>query len=159
MGLELSETQIEYPKPITAPQAGYQFMQPWFEDYQRRLGASVFGAPGQYGGLMDQPQPIPLEGTAGLTPMQMMARQGVMGAGPYEPAYGTASQLMGEAAGGYRGSTGAFDPSTMISPYYNPYETDVVEDTLERMRRQSAQEDIAGRAQDISSGAVGGSRG
>jgi hypothetical protein len=89
----------------------------------------------------------------------MMARQGVMGVGPYEPAYKTAAQLMGEAAGGYRGSTGAFDPSTMISPYYNPYETDVVEDTLERMRRTSAQEDIAGRAQDISSGAFGGSRG
>jgi hypothetical protein len=114
MGLELSETQIEYPKPITAPQAGYQFMQPWFEDYQRRLGASVFGAPGQYGGLMDQPQPIPLEGTAGMTPLMMMARQGVMGVGPYEPAYRTAAQMMGEAAGGYRGSTGAFDPSTMM---------------------------------------------
>jgi hypothetical protein len=159
MALELSETQIEYPKPVTAPHAAYQFTQPWYEDYQRRLGASVFGAPGQYGGLMDQPQPIPLEGTAGLAPLQMMARQGVMGAGPYQPAYGTASQLMGEAAGGYRGSTGAFNPYTMTSPYYNPYETDVVEDTLERMRRQSAQQDIAARAQDISSGAFGGSRG
>ena len=159
MSLDLSDTQVLYPKPVVAPQAGYKFMQPWYEDYQRRLGASVFGAPGQYGGLMDQPQPIPLEGTAGLTPMQMMARQGVMGAGPYEPAYGTASQLMGEAAGGYRGSTGAFNPYTMTSHYYNPYETDVVEDTLERMRRQSAQQDIAARAQDISSGAFGGSRG
>ena len=49
MGLELSNTQIEYPKPITAPQAGYKFMQPWYEDYQRRLGASVIGAPGEYG--------------------------------------------------------------------------------------------------------------
>ena len=159
MSLATSEWTRYDPTIYTAPQAGYEFKQPWFEDYQRRLGASVFGAPGQYGGLMDQPQPIPLEGTAGLTPMQMMARQGVMGAGPYEPAYGTASQLMGEAAGGYRGSTGAFNPYTMISPYYNPYETDVVEDTLERMRRTSAQEDIAGRAQDISSGAFGGSRG
>jgi len=159
MSLATSEWTRYDPTIYTAPQAGYEFKQPWFEDYQRRLGASVFGAPGQYGGLMDQPQPIPLEGTAGLTPMQMMARQGVMGAGPYEPAYGTASQLMGEAAGGYRGSTGAFNPYTMISPYYNPYETDVVEDTLERMRRTSAQEDIAARAQDISSGAFGGSRG
>ena len=159
MGIETSEWTRYDPTIYTAPQAGYEFKQPWYEDYQRRLGASVFGAPGQYGGLMDQPQPIPLEGTAGLTPLEMMARQGVMGAGPYQPAYGTASQLMGEATGGYRGSTGAFNPYTMTSPYYNPYETDVVEDTLERMRRVSAQEDIAGRAQDISSGAFGGSRG
>jgi len=158
-GIETSEWTRYDPTIYTAPQAGYEFKQPWFEDYQRRLGASVFGAPGQYGGLMDQPQPIPLEGTAGMTPLMMMARQGVMGAGPYQPAYGAASQLMGEAAGGYRGSTGAFNPYTMTSPYYNPYETDVVEDTLERMRRTSAQEDIAGRAQDISSGAFGGSRG
>ena len=159
MGLEVSEYQVYDPTIYTAPQAGYEFKQPWFEDYQRRLGASVFGAPGQYGGLIDQPQPIPLEGTAGLTPLEMMARQRAMGAGPYEPAYGTASQLMGEATAGYRGTTGAFDPYTMISPYYNPYETDVVQDTLERMRRTSAQEDISGRAQDISSGAFGGSRG
>ena len=133
-------------------------MQPWFEDYQRRLAASVFGAPGQYGGLIDQPQPIPIEGTAGLSPLEIMARQGAMDAGPYQPGYDTATQLMGEATGGYRGSTGAFNPYTMISPYYNPYETDVVQDTLERMRRTSAKEDIAGRAQDISSGAFGGSR-
>ena len=159
MSLDLSDTQVLYPKPVVAPQAGYQFMQPWYEDYQRRLGASVFGAPGQYSGLIDQPQPIPVEGTAGLSPMEIMARQGAMGAGPYQPGYDTATQLMGEATGGYRGSTGAFNPYTMISPYYNPYETDVVEDTLERMRRTSAQEDIAGRAQDISSGAFGGSRG
>ena len=159
MGLEVSEYQVYDPTIYTAPQAGYEFKQPWYEDYQRRLGASVFGAPGQYGGLIDQPQPIPLEGTAGLTPLEMMARQRAMGAGPYEPAYGTASQLMGEATAGYRGTTGAFDPYTMISPYYNPYETDVVQDTLERMRRTSAQQDIAGRAQDISSGAFGGSRG
>ena len=159
MSLDLSDTQVLYPKPVVAPQAGYQFMQPWYEDYQRRLGASVFGAPGQYSGLIDEPQPIPIEGTAGLTPLEMMARQGAMGAGPYQPGYDTATQLMGEATGGYRGSTGAFNPYTMISPYYNPYETDVVQDTLERMRRTSAQQDIAGRAQDISSGAFGGSRG
>ena len=159
MSLDLSDTQVLYPKPVVAPQAGYQFMQPWYEDYQRRLGASVFGAPGQYSGLIDEPQPIPIEGTAGLTPLEMMARQGAMGAGPYQPGYDTATQLMGEATGGYRGSTGAFNPYTMTSPYYNPYETDVVQDTLERMRRVSAQEDIAGRAQDISSGAFGGSRG
>jgi len=154
----LSTTQFNVQQPITTPQAGYKFYQPYFEDYQRRLGSGVFGTPGGVGGLINQPQDIPLQQTAGMTPLMMMARQGLMGASPYTPAYDTSSQLMGEAAGGYRASTGGFNPYTMISPYYDPFESQVVDDTLERMRRTSAQQDIAGRAQDISSGAFGGSR-
>ena len=155
----LYEQKFNVQQPITTPQAGYKFMQPWFEDYQRRLGSSVFGTPGGVGGLINMPQDIPLQQTAGLTPLMMQARYGLSGASPYTPAYQTASQLMGEAAGGYRGSTAGFDPYTMISPYYDPFEDQVVEDTLSRMRKQSRQEDIAGRAQDVSSGAFGGARG
>ena len=154
----LSTTQAIYPQGITAPQAGYKFYQPYYEDYTRRLGAGVFGTPGGVGGLINQPQDIPLQQTAGMTPLMMMARQGLMGAGPYTPAYKTSAQLMDEAAGGYRASTGGFDPSRMISPYYDPFESQVIDDTLSRMRKTSAQQDIAGRAQDVSSGAFGGSR-
>ena len=155
----LYEQKFNVQQPITTPQAGYKFTSPWFEDYQRRLGASVFGTPGGVGGLINMPQDIPLQQTAGLTPLMMQARYGLSGASPYTPAYQTASQLMDEAAGGYRGSTAGFDPYTMISPYYDPFEDQVVEDTLRRMRKQSRQEDIAGRAQDVSSGAFGGARG
>jgi hypothetical protein len=154
----LSTTQFNVQQPITTPQAGYKFYQPYFEDYQRRLGSGVFGTPGGVGGLINQPQDIPLQQTAGMTPLMMQARYGLSGASPYTPAYDTSSQLMGEAAGGYRASTGGFNPYTMISPYYDPFESQVVDDTLERMRRTSAQQDIAGRAQDVSSGAFGGSR-
>jgi hypothetical protein len=154
----LSTTQSIDSRGLTAPQAGYKFYQPYYEDYTRRLGSGVFGTPGGVGGLINMPQDIPLQQTAGMTPLMMMARQGLMGASPYTPAYDTSSQLMGEAAGGYRASTGGFNPYTMISPYYDPFESQVVDDTLERMRRTSAQQDIAGRAQDISSGAFGGSR-
>jgi hypothetical protein len=157
--MSLSTTQFNVQQPITTPQAGYKFYQPYFEDYQRRLGASVFGTPGGVGGLMNQPQDIPLQQTAGLSPLMMQARYGLSGASPYSQAYDTSAQLMNEAAGGYRGSTAGFNPYTMISPYYNPFETQVVDDTLERMRRTSAQQDIAGRAQDVSSGAFGGARG
>jgi len=154
----LSTTQAIYPQGITAPQAGYKFYQPWYEDYTRRLGSGVFGTPGGVSGLINMPQDIPLQQTAGMTPLMMQARYGLSGASPYTPAYDTSSQLMGEAAGGYRASTGGFDPSRMISPYYDPFESQVVDDTLSRMRKQSLQEDIAGRAQDVSSGAFGGSR-
>ena len=157
--MSLSTTQFNVQQPITTPQAGYKFYQPWFEHYQRQLGSSVFGTPGGVGGLMNQPQDIPLQQTAGLSPLMMQARYGLSGASPYSQAYDTSAQLMNEAAGGYRGSTAGFNPYTMISPYYNPFETQVVDDTLERMRRTSAQQDIAGRAQDVSSGAFGGARG
>ena len=156
--MSIYEQRFNVQQPITAPQAGYKFYQPYFEDYQRRLGAGVFGTPGGVGGLINQPQDIPLQQTAGMTPYMMMARANAMGASPYTPAYQTSAQLMDEAAGGYRASTGGFDPSRMISPYYDPFESQVIDDTLERMRRTSDQQDIAARAQDISSGAFGGSR-
>jgi hypothetical protein len=154
----LSKTKTTEAEAIQLPQTGYQMPTPYIEDYSRRLLASAYGAPGLYEGLISRPAPIPIQQTAGLTPLERMARQQVGAAGMYQPAYRTAAQLMEEQARGYRGSTRGFDPRTGISPYYDPYETDVVEDTLERMRRQSAQQDIAGRAQDISSGAFGGSR-
>ena len=211
--MPLSTTQTVTPQSVTAPQAGYKFYQPWFEDYQRRLGSSIFGSDG-IGGLMNQPQQIPMEGTAGLTPLQMQAREAAMSAGPDMGAYNTATNLMGQGAGmigqgadtlgaaqGMYGqgtglvgrgadvlgqAQGMYGQGTglvgqgsglyglgtqmtgqaanMFAPgaaqqFYNPYESRVIDDTLERMRKTSAQQDIAGRAQDISSGAFGGSRG
>ena len=190
--MPLSTTQFNSQQPITTPQAGYKFYQPWFEDYQRRVGASAFGSDG-IGGLMNQAQPIPMEGTAGLTPLQMQARQTAMSAGPDMGAYNTATNLMGQGAGmigqgadalgtaqGMYGQgtnlvgqgSGLYGLGTqmtgqaanMFAPgaaqqFYNPYEDQVIDDTLQRMRKTSAQQDIAGRAQDISSGAFGGSRG
>jgi hypothetical protein len=190
--MPLSTTQTINAQGITAPQAGYKFYQPWFEDYQRRLGSSIFGSDG-IGGLMNQPQQIPMEGTAGLTPLQMQAREAAMSAGPDMGAYNTATNLMGQGAGMigqgadalgtaqgmYGQGTGLVgqgsglyglgtqmtgQAANMFAPgaaqqFYNPYEDRVIDDTLERMRKTSAQQDIAGRAQDISSGAFGGSRG
>ena len=190
--MPLSTTQTVTPQSVTAPAAQYKFYQPYFEDYQRRLGASAFGSNG-IGGLMNQAQPIPMEGTAGLTPLQMQARQAAMSAGPDMGAYNTATNLMGQGAGmigqgadalgtaqGMYGQgtnlvgqgSGLYGLGTqmtgqaanMFAPgaaqqFYNPYEDQVIDDTLQRMRKTSAQQDIAGRAQDISSGAFGGSRG
>ena len=190
--MPLSTTQTVTPQSVTAPAAQYKFYQPYFEDYQRRLGASAFGSNG-IGGLMNQAQPIPMEGTAGLTPLQMQARQTAMSAGPDMGAYNTATNLMGQGAGmigqgadalgtaqGMYGQgtnlvgqgSGLYGLGTqmtgqaanMFAPgaaqqFYNPYEDQVIDDTLQRMRKTSAQQDIAGRAQDISSGAFGGSRG
>ena len=60
---------------ITTPQTGYSFVSPYMEDYSRRLLASYFGSPGEYEGLISQARDIPIEQTAGLTPLQIQARQ------------------------------------------------------------------------------------
>ena len=62
------------PEPYNLPQTGYQFASPVVEDIGRRMLSSYFGAPGYYEGMISRPTPIPIEQTAGLTPLQMQAR-------------------------------------------------------------------------------------
>lgn len=171
---------------ITAPQTGYSFVQPYAEDYSRRLLSSYFGSPGEYQGLISRPRDIPIEQTAGLTPLQIQARQQAGRLGEYQPYLTEAGRLFGrqeralDEAYGYlpdareavtgglgalaraeqtaMGTTGMYDPS-MARGFYNPFEEQVVQQTLEDIGRQSAQADIGLRDQAVSAGAFGGSRG
>ena len=171
---------------ITAPQTGYSFVQPYVEDYSRRLLGSYFGAPGEYEGLISRPRDIPIEQTAGLTPLQIQARQQAGRLGEYQPYLTEAGRLFGrqeralDEAYGYlpgareavsgglgalaraeetaMGTTGMYDPS-MAQSFFNPYEDQVVQQTLQDIGRQSAQADIGLRDQAVSAGAFGGSRG
>ena len=171
---------------ITAPQTGYSFVQPYAEDYSRRLLASYFGAPGEYEGLISRPRDIPIEQTAGLTPLQIQARQQAGRLGEYQPYLTEAGRLFGrqeralDEAYGYlpgareavsgglgalaraeetaMGTTGMYDPS-MARGFYNPFEEQVVQQTLQDIGRQSAQADIGLRDQAVSAGAFGGARG
>ena len=171
---------------ITTPQTGYSFVSPYMKDYSRRLLSSYFGAPGEYEGLISRPRDIPIEQTAGLTPLQIQARQQAGRLGEYQPYLTEAGRLFGrqeralDEAYGYlpgareavtgglgalsraeetaRGTTGIYDPS-MAQSFFNPYEDQVVQQTLEDIGRQSAQADIGLRDQAISAGAFGGSRG
>ena len=171
---------------ITAPQTGYSFVQPYVEDYSRRLLSSYFGAPGEYEGLISRPRDIPIEQTAGLTPLQIQARQQAGRLGEYQPYLTEAGRLFGrqeralDEAYGYlpgareavsgglgalaraeetaMGTTGMYDPS-MARGFYNPFEEQVVQQTLQDIGRQSAQADIGLRDQAVSAGAFGGARG
>ena len=257
MGIFSSKTKTAPPADvITTPQTGYSFVSPYMEDYSRRLLGSYFGSPGEYEGLISQPRDIPIEQTAGLTPLQIQARQqagnlggfnqyldqagglfdkqeanldasmgylpqaeaGIQegmgfqregsdltrGAGRFSDAAermigtgaetvsgglgslqraeqfaGMASPEFGESEGIVRGAgfdpsraeaglgmaamTGAgatrgFDPRSS-SAFYDPYEDQVVQQTLQDINRVSAQQDIGLRDSAISAGAFGGSRG
>lgn len=183
----LSKTKTAPPaEVITTPQTGYSFVSPYMEDYSRRLLSSYFGAPGEYEGLISRPRDIPIEQTAGLTPLQIQARQQAGRMGEYQPYLTEAGRLFGrqeralDEAYGYlpgareavtgglgalqraeqtaMGTTGMYDPS-MAQNFFNPYEDQVVQQTLEDISRQSAQQDIGLRDRAVSAGAFGGSRG
>ena len=241
---------------ITTPQTGYSFVSPYMEDYSRRLLGSYFGSPGEYEGIISRPRDIPIEQTAGLTPLQIQARQQAGRLGEYQPylteagrlfgrqeraledAFGympgaraaveegmgfqregsdlvrgagrfsdAAERMIGTGAGTVAGGLGSlgraeefagsatprfgeaetitrgagFDPSQAetglgiaaltgegatrgfdprsTSAFYDPFENQVVQQTLEDINRSSAQQDIGLRDRAVSAGAFGGSRG
>lgn len=137
---------------------------PWLEDYQRRLLASTEE-------LVDQPyEQYSGAEIAGFSQDQLksfdLARQGI---GAYEPyleesgAYARAAPAtfgssVPETQGMYRSSVGAFDPSTQVQPYMDPYQRQVTDQSLQELNRQFAMKQnelAAGAAQ---SGAFGGAR-
>ena len=64
---------------------------------------------------------------------------------------------LGESAMTGYGSTGRFDPGGIAS-FYNPFEEQVVQQTMDDVRKGLAQGDIARRASEVGAGAFGGSR-
>ena len=201
MGIFDSKTKLAPPADvITTPETGYSFISPYMEDYSRRLLASYFGSPGEYEGLISRPRDIPIEQTAGLTPLQIQARRQAQKLGDFQTQIDQAGGLFGQQAGSVEeaqqrirdadrfmpqaesfigqgagtiegglgalsraeqsamGATGMYDPS-MAQMFYDPYEDQVVQQTLEDINRQSAQAGIGLRDRAISQGAFGGARG
>lgn len=136
--------------------------------------------------LAKQPMPIPVRQYAGLDPYEMQARAMAGGLGGFTPylqqganmaqqGFGTmqqgagalpmAQQMYGQGAGMYGQATGmAGQAANMYAPgaaqqFYNPYENQVVQQTMRDMQDQNAMQGQADRARAVSSGAFGSSRG
>ena len=133
-----------------------------------------------------QPTPVPVRQVAGLDPYEMQAREMAGGLGGFSPYIQQGSQMM---QGGYgtqqqgRGMYGRGADATnlgigmygrganytdlaggMFAPgaarqFYNPYEQDVVQQTLTDLKEASLGQGIEDRAGQIGQGAFGGSRG
>ena len=101
--------------------------------------------------LAKQPMPVPVEQIAPLDPYQMQARKIAGGLGGFTPYLSQGAEMMQQGAGYYAPSG--------IQDFYNPYETDVVQQTMQDMREENARRGIGDRARAISQGAFGGSRG
>jgi len=119
---------------------------------------------------------VPLQQTAGLSPLELLARQqAVAGLGGFEPFLQQNRDLVDQAIAQsrraeelqdpyytqaeeiYKDTMGAYDPS-MTQQFYNPYEDAVVQQTIEDVMEAGDKQDIASRAREISAGAFGGSR-
>ncbi len=126
------------------PSTTASYEEPYAQAMRRGFLESAFG-------LAQTPTPVPVKQVAGLDPFEMQARTLAGGLGGFTPYIQQGGQMM-QQAGGY------FTPGG-IRQFYNPYEQDVVQQTLSDLQEQSAKQGIANRAQAVSRGAFGGSRG
>jgi hypothetical protein len=91
------------------------------------------------------------QGLNALPMAQQMYGQGTGLVGQGTGMYGQAAGMTGQAAQMY--APGA------AQQFYNPYEQDVVQQTMQDLERSNLQQGTADRARAVSSGAFGGSRG
>ncbi len=140
------------------PSSTIGFEAPWVEQYRRGFFDNLTN-------LVRDPMPTPQRGVAGLDPFEMQARALSGGLGGFHPylqqaggAYGQGLGALGQGTqAGYMGAQ-AYDPS-MGKAFYNPYEDQVVQKSLDDVYKNFTQQDMQSRAGAVGSGAYGGGRG
>ena len=163
--LQGSTVQTDDTLPIVLPRAGQTFADPAMELATRNILAAYFGS-GQPGdtGLIGQPIPIPIQQVAGLSPLEIQARNAAQGLG------GFGAQLA-EAQGLFRKTTSDFDPAT-AGLFADPRARELYEQSLgnydPRMGRNLVDQEAAdimrgsaagiGRAAEGIAGQVGGAQ-
>ena len=90
---------------------------------------------------------VPLQETAGLSELELLARQRALA------DLGVAEPFVGESADLIRGTTRQFDPS-MTQQFFNPFEDQVVQQTIQDVLEAGEKRDIAQRARDIQTGGL-----
>ena len=126
------------------PSTTATYEEPYAQAMRRGFLESAFG-------LARQPMPVPVQQVAGLDPYEMRARTLAGGLGGFTPYIQQGGQMMQQGANYYTPSG--------ISQFYNPYEQDVVQQSIRDMQEVNAQQSMANRDRAVSSGAFGGSRG
>ena len=146
-----SETEVvDTTQPYVLPFSEKTFADPATEYGARQLLSAYFGGPSQPG-LLSQPIPVPLQQTAGLSPLEIQARNMAGGLGGFAPQLNMAQQYYMQSGMGY-------------NPYYaqsfmNPYMQNVYQPQMEEISRLGEEQKRGARARQVQSGAFGGSRG
>lgn len=115
--------------------------------------------------LAAQPTPIPVQQVAGFDPLEQEARTLSSGLGGFQPFIQTGSNMaqqgfntLGLGRGALAGASQFFRPGAARA-FYNPFEQDVVQQTVRDLTEQSDIAGIGDRFNAVRSGAFGGSRG
>ena len=140
------------------PESTIGFEAPWVEQMRRGYLDNLWN-------LTRQPMPVPIRGVAGLDPFEMGARALTPGLGGFQPylqqaggAYGQGLGALGQGVqAGFAGAQ-AYDPS-MGQAFFNPYEDQVVQRSLDDVYKNFAQQDMQARSGAVGAGAYGGGRG
>ena len=142
-------------KPILMGQSGVETLG------DPRLTQLYFGTAGQPGYLQQLQsaartligQDVPLQQTAGLSGLEQSAiQQAQSGIGAYQPFLTRQEDLLNEAITGLRGTAGReYDPR-FTKMFMDPYESSVVQQTIDDALQAAAQQDIMQRASDIARG-------
>ena len=153
-----SREEQEYSSQAPAPYIG-QLLQQGIFPYAQKFMTEQFD---RYGEADSSPFTYTGQRVAGFDPREMYGMQLQDAAiGSYRPYMGAQAGLLDEAAATTRGGLGRFDPSDPnvgVSSFYDPYEEDVVQQTLRDVREGLSKGDMALRDEAISSGAFGGAR-
>ena len=132
---------------IIQPTATQNFSDPAVELQARQMMGSYFGP----GGIMGQAQPIPMRQVAGLSGMEQGARNMAGGLGGFAPQLNQAQQYYQQSAMGYN--------PQMAQSFMNPYQNAVIDPQMQAIQRQGDTQRRDARAQQVTAGAFGGSRG
>ena len=146
-----SDTElVDQSQPYVIPEAGRTYADPAMEYAARQLLASYFGGPGQPG-MLSQPIPVPIQQTAGLSPLEIQARNLAGGLGGFAPQLNQAAQYYQQSAMGY-------NPMAAQS-FMNPYMQNVYQPQMQEISRLGEQQKRDARSRQAQAGAFGGSRG
>ena len=169
---EGATVQTDDTLPIVLPQASQRFADPAMELATRNILASYFGTSPDDPGLIGQPIPVPVKQIAGLSPLEIQARNLASGLGAFGGQLAEAQELYRQAGRGfdpasaglfadpraralYEASTAAYDPE-MGRRFVDQEAADI-------MRRSaagigSAAEGIAGQVGGAQTGAAEAAR-
>ena len=143
---------------VLNPNTVVNFEDPYAQKMRRGFLESAFD-------LASQPTPIPVQQIAGLDPLELQARALASGLGGFQPFLQTGANMaqqgfntLGAGAGALGAAAGLFAPGA-ASAFYNPFEQDVVEQTIRDLTEKSDIASVGDRFNAVRSGAFGGSRG
>ena len=134
--------------PTIMPQAGQTYADPAMEMATRNILASYFGDPTQGDfGLMGQPIPIPIQQVAGLSPLEVQARNAAQGLGGFGAQLAEAQDL-------FRQSGQGFDPRS-AGLFADPRARALYEQSLGQYDPSTGEQFVDQRARSMMEGAAG----